>query len=98
MNPSDLIPGKALNCAGKSLDLSRPQVMGILNITPDSFSDGGDFFVPEQAVARASCMVEEGAAIIDVGGESTRPGAPLVSVDEELRRVIPVVPFRLHVY
>ena len=91
MNPSDSIPDKIIDCAGKSLDLSRPQVMGILNITPDSFSDGGDFFVPEQAVARASRMVEEGAAIIDVGGESTRPGAPPVSVDEELRRVIPVV-------
>ena len=65
--------------------------MGILNITPDSFSGGGDFFVPEQAVAHASRMVEEGAAIIDVGGESTRPGAPSVSVEEELRRVIPVI-------
>jgi dihydropteroate synthase len=91
MNPSGSIPDKIIDCAGKPLDLSRPQVMGILNITPDSFSDGGDFFVPEQAVARASRMVEEGAAIIDVGGESTRPGAPSVSVDEELRRVIPVV-------
>ena len=91
MNLPDSTPDKIIDCAGKSLDLSRPQVMGILNITPDSFSDGGDFFVPEQAVARASCMVEEGAAIIDVGGESTRPGAPSVSVDEELRRVIPVV-------
>ncbi|MEN8205907.1 MAG: dihydropteroate synthase [Pseudomonadota bacterium] len=80
-----------LDCAGKSLDLSQPQVMGILNITPDSFSDGGDFFVPEQAVAHALCMVEAGAAIIDVGGESTRPGADPVSLDEELRRVIPVI-------
>ena len=80
-----------LDCAGKPLDLSRPQVMGILNITPDSFSDGGDFFSPEQAVTHAARMVEAGAAIIDVGGESTRPGAPLVSVDEELRRVIPVI-------
>jgi len=80
-----------LDCAGKSLDLSRPQVMGILNITPDSFSDGGYFFAPEQAVAHASRMVEEGAAIIDVGGESTRPGAPPVPVDEELQRVIPVI-------
>ena len=91
MNPSGSIPDKTIDCAGKSLDLSRPQIMGILNITPDSFSDGGDFFVPEQAVAHASRMVEEGAAIIDVGGESTRPGAPSVSVDEELRRVIPVI-------
>jgi len=80
-----------LDCAGKPLDLSRPQVMGILNITPDSFSDGGDFFSPEQAVVHAARMVEAGAAIVDVGGESTRPGAPPVSVDEELRRVIPVI-------
>ena len=91
MNSPGSNPDKTIDCAGKPLDLSRPQVMGILNITPDSFSDGGDFFVPEQAVARASCMVEEGAAIIDVGGESTRPGAPSVSIDEELRRVIPVI-------
>ncbi|MGB5178754.1 MAG: dihydropteroate synthase [Gammaproteobacteria bacterium] len=84
-------PEKILNCAGRSLDLSQPQVMGILNITPDSFSDGGDFFVPEQAIAHAVRMVEEGAAIIDVGGESTRPGATPVAVDEELRRVIPVI-------
>jgi dihydropteroate synthase len=91
MNPSDSTPDKIIDCAGKSLDLSRPQVMGILNITPDSFSDGGDFFSPEQAVAHATCMVEAGAAIIDVGGESTRPGAAPVPVDEELRRVIPVI-------
>jgi len=65
--------------------------MGVLNITPDSFSDGGDFFTPEKAVARAGQMVEEGAAIIDLGGESTRPGAASVSVDEELQRVIPVI-------
>jgi dihydropteroate synthase len=91
MNPSASTPEKTLNCAGKSLDLSQPQVMGILNVTPDSFSDGGVFFVPEQAVSRAVRMVEEGAAIIDVGGESTRPGATPVAVDEELRRVIPVV-------
>jgi len=86
-----LIPVKTLNCAGRLLDLARPQVMGILNITPDSFSDGGVFFDPEQAVAQAVRMVDEGAAIIDVGGESTRPGATPVPVDEELRRVIPVI-------
>lgn len=80
-----------LDCAGKPLDLSYPRVMGILNITPDSFSDGGDFFAPEKAVQRALQMVDEGAAIIDVGGESTRPGAADVSVAEELDRVIPVV-------
>ena len=80
-----------LDCAGKILDLSRPQVMGVLNITPDSFSDGGDFFSPEKAVTRALQMEQEGAAIIDIGGESTRPGAEPVSVEDELRRVIPVI-------
>ncbi|MFZ5659536.1 MAG: dihydropteroate synthase [Pseudomonadota bacterium] len=65
--------------------------MGILNITPDSFSDGGSFFVPAAAVERARRMVEEGADIIDIGGESTRPGAQPVGVEEELRRVLPVV-------
>ena len=80
-----------LDCAGKSLDLSRPCVMGILNVTPDSFSDGGEFLAIDMAVARALQMVDEGADIIDVGGESTRPGAGEVSVDAELARVIPVI-------
>ena len=80
-----------IDCAGKPLDLSRPRIMGVLNITPDSFSDGGDFFTLEKAIARAEQMVEEGAAIIDLGGESTRPGAAPVSVDEELQRVIPII-------
>ena len=80
-----------LDCAGKSLDLSQPQVMGVLNVTPDSFSDGGDFFSTAAALERARRMVEEGAAIIDVGGESTRPGAQPVPLDEELRRVLPVI-------
>lgn len=84
-------PGKILDCAGRPLDLSRPRVMGVLNITPDSFSDGGAYVAPGQAVAHAQRMVEEGAAIIDVGGESTRPGAAPVVVEEELRRVIPVI-------
>jgi dihydropteroate synthase len=83
--------GKIIDCAGKPLDLSRPQVMGILNITPDSFSDGGVFFAPAAALGRAQEMVAEGAAIIDVGGESTRPGAAPVPLQEELRRVIPVI-------
>ena len=83
--------GKILDCAGESLDLSRPRVMGVLNITPDSFSDGGAWFAPEQAVAHAQRMVDDGAAIIDVGGESTRPGAVPVTLEEELRRVIPVI-------
>ncbi len=80
-----------LNCGGKPLDLSSPQVMGILNITPDSFSDGGVFFAREAALRRARQMYEAGAAIIDVGGESTRPGARPVSAQEELDRVIPII-------
>ena len=80
-----------LDCAGMPLDLTRPQVMGILNVTPDSFSDGGDFFSVTAAVARARSLVEEGAAIVDVGGESTRPSAAAVGEAEELRRVIPVI-------
>jgi dihydropteroate synthase len=80
-----------LRCGAKLLDLSRPRVMGILNFTPDSFSDGGDFFCASAALERARSMVAEGAAVIDIGGESTRPGAPEVSVDEELRRVVPLV-------
>ena len=80
-----------LNCAGKILDLSRPAVMGVLNVTPDSFSDGGRYHQLADALRRAETMVEEGAALVDVGGESTRPGAPPVSVQEELDRVLPVV-------
>ena len=76
----------------RTLDLSgRPLIMGILNVTPDSFSDGGLWMDPERAVARAVAMVEEGADIIDIGGESTRPGAAPVSGDEELRRVMPLL-------
>jgi len=80
-----------LDCAGRPLDLSRPAVMGILNITPDSFSDGGVFLAPENAIAQAERMAESGADIIDVGGESTRPGALPVSAQEEIDRVLPVV-------
>jgi dihydropteroate synthase len=70
---------------------SRPLVMGVLNITPDSFSDGGRFLDPEQAVAHGLAMIDEGADLVDVGGESTRPGATPVAEEEELRRVVPVV-------
>jgi dihydropteroate synthase len=69
----------------------RPSVMGVVNVTPDSFSDGGVNFRPEDAVASARRMVEEGAAIVDVGGESTRPGSAGVSADQELHRVVPVL-------
>jgi len=76
----------------KKVDLSRdPLVMGILNVTPDSFSDGGKFLARDNALAQAYAMIEAGADLIDIGGESTRPGATAISVDEELRRVIPVV-------
>jgi dihydropteroate synthase len=80
-----------LDCAGKIVDLTHPVVMGILNVTPDSFSDGGRFSDLGRALEHALRMVEEGAAIIDVGGESTRPGSAEVSVDEELARVVPVI-------
>lgn len=80
-----------MNFAGRVLDMSRCHVMGILNVTPDSFSDGGKFNAPDAALARARQMVADGAAFIDVGGESTRPGASEVSVQEELDRVCPVV-------
>jgi dihydropteroate synthase len=78
-------------CAGFKLDVSAPIIMGILNVTPDSFSDGGQHDAPVAALAHARRMVEQGAGIIDVGGESTRPGSDEVSVDEELARVLPVV-------
>ncbi|WP_137820296.1 dihydropteroate synthase [Pseudomonas sp. 2FG] len=80
-----------LPCGSRFLDLSRPQVMGILNVTPDSFSDGGRFSHVDAALKHAATMVAAGAALIDVGGESTRPGARAVSPVEELERVAPVV-------
>jgi len=85
------IPGQVLDCAGKLLDLNSPRVMGILNVTPDSFFDGGQFDSLQHAAAHAREMVEAGAAVIDVGGESTRPGAEPVSAQEEIDRVVPVI-------
>ena len=73
------------------IDLSQPQVMGILNVTPDSFSDGGKHTNVSQALDHALRMIEEGATFIDIGGESTRPGAPDVSLQEELDRTIPII-------
>lgn len=73
------------------LDLSQPHVMGILNVTPDSFSDGGLHNQKDEAVVKALEMIADGATVIDIGGESTRPGASVVDVEEELRRVVPVV-------
>ena len=78
-------------CRDRALDLSIPVVMGVLNVTPDSFSDGGRFRERDSALAHARRMIEEGAAIIDVGGESTRPGASPADAGEELARVIPVI-------
>src|SRR5436305_11242480 len=75
----------------RKIKLDRPIVMGILNVTPDSFSDGGRFLSVGDALGQAEKMVSEGADIIDIGGESTRPGSQRVSEDEELARVIPIV-------
>lgn len=80
-----------LLCGKFRLSLERPLVMGIVNVTPDSFSDGGRYYDPARAVAHARQLVEEGADILDIGGESSRPGAQSVSVEEELRRVLPVI-------
>ena len=80
-----------LRCGNRTLDLSSTKVMGVLNTTPDSFSDGGKFATLDAAILRAETMVSQGAAIIDVGGESTRPGAGAVTLQQELDRVIPVV-------
>ena len=85
----DVIP--QLDCAGRILRLDVPRVMGIVNVTPDSFSDGGEHATTEQAVAHGLKLAGEGADVLDVGGESTRPGAAGVALDEELRRVVPVV-------
>jgi dihydropteroate synthase len=80
-----------MRLGSRELDLARPVVMGILNVTPDSFSDGGRFLDQDMALRHAEQMVEAGASIVDVGGESTRPGAPSVPVQQELDRVVPMV-------
>ncbi|MCR6628348.1 MAG: dihydropteroate synthase [Pseudoxanthomonas sp.] len=85
----DTVP--QLDCAGRILKLDRPQVMGIVNVTPDSFSDGGAHDTTDAAVAHALSLVEQGADLLDIGGESTRPGAGEVPLEEELRRVVPVI-------
>lgn len=85
----DTVP--QLDCAGRILRLDRPQVMGIVNVTPDSFSDGGAHDTTDAAVAHALRLVEEGADLLDIGGESTRPGAAEVELEGELRRVLPVI-------
>ena len=85
------LPKQILQCGRLSLDLSQAHVMGILNVTPDSFSDGGKHDQKDQAVAYAKQMMADGATVIDVGGESTRPGASVVEIAEEIRRIVPVV-------
>jgi len=85
------LPQRQLQGGRFTLDLSQPHVMGILNVTPDSFSDGGQHHQKDQAVKHALQMMADGATIIDIGGESTRPNASPVEVEEEIRRVIPVV-------
>lgn len=82
-------PGGAPAFAGLSLE--RPCIMGVVNVTPDSFSDGGDFLATDAAIVHGRALVAAGAAIIDVGGESTRPGAAAISVDQEIERVVPVI-------
>ncbi|MGY0611236.1 dihydropteroate synthase [Luteimonas sp. A501] len=85
----DTVP--TIDCAGRPLRLDRPRVMGIVNVTPDSFSDGGDHFDADAAIAHGLRLAEEGADILDVGGESTRPGSDSVGAEEEIRRVLPVI-------
>ena len=85
------LPNYQMFSRDKALDLSQPHVMGILNVTPDSFSDGGQFNSIDKAVAHCQQMINEGATIIDIGGESTRPNAQTVATDDEIQRVVPVV-------
>lgn len=85
------LPAYTVTSRDKILDLSQPHIMGILNVTPDSFSDGGQFNAIDKAVAHCQQMIEAGATIIDIGGESTRPNADAVATDEEIQRVAPVV-------
>ena len=82
---------KTWRCGKFELKFDRPRIMGVLNVTPDSFSDGGEYFDTDAAIAHGLKMLDEGADIIDVGGESTRPGFTPVSADEEAKRVLPVV-------
>jgi len=87
----DSLPAYTVSSRGKVLDLSQPHVMGILNVTPDSFSDGGQFNAVDKAVTHCQQMIDAGATIIDIGGESTRPNAKAVVTFEEVQRVVPVV-------
>lgn len=86
-----LNPRLTLNCRGTLLSLQSPQVMGILNVTPDSFFDGGRYTRQDALLRQAEQMLKEGAAILDIGGMSSRPGAEIISVEEELQRVLPAI-------
>src|SRR5437773_1881468 len=90
-HPSPLTPHAVLKLGHFSLPLERPLIMGVVNVTPDSFSDGGRFFGAQRAVEHARILLEEGADILDIGGESSRPGAEPVGLEEELRRGMPVL-------
>lgn len=81
----------SLNCKGKLISLNKPLVMGILNTTPDSFYDGGKYTNIDTAIARVEQILSEGGSIVDIGGYSSRPGAGIVSIDEEIKRVVPVI-------
>ena len=91
MNALDALFATTLDCAGRRLVLDRPRVVGIVNVTPDSFSDGGQHASTQAAVAHGLRLAEEGADMLDIGGESTRPGVDDVAADEELARVVPVI-------
>ena len=82
---------KTINCKGQIIELTQPKVMGILNLTPDSFYDGGHYATSKAILGQAQKMIQEGATFIDLGGYSSRPNADNISVDDELQRVIPVV-------
>lgn len=85
------LPSYKISSRNKTLDLSQPHIMGILNVTPDSFSDGGQFTAVDKAIAHCQKMIQEGATVIDIGGESTRPNADIVATNDEIQRVVPVV-------
>src|SRR5262245_21712353 len=91
LTPHSSLLTPVLQCGRFRLSLERPLVMGVVNVTPDSFSDGGSFLSPDAAVAHARRLIDVGADILDVGGESSRPGAAPVAVEEELARIIPVI-------
>lgn len=91
MSLFESLPKYEISGRNKTLDLSQPHVMGILNVTPDSFSDGGQFTAIDRAVAHCQQMIADGATIIDIGGESTRPNASIVATNDEIQRVVPVV-------